>query len=77
MSVRRLRPRNRKAAVLLLSAFLMVFLLGVVAFAVDIGYIVTVRTQLQSAVDAAAGATGTRLSLGRNHVDRVVHRLSH
>jgi Flp pilus assembly protein TadG len=48
--------RRRRGIILMLSAFLMVFLLGVIAFAVDIGYIAHVRTDLQRATDAAAFA---------------------
>ena len=39
---------------------MMVILLGMVAFAVDLGYIMVVRTQLQTAADASAlAAAGT------------------
>jgi Flp pilus assembly protein TadG len=40
----------------MLSAFLMVFLLGVIAFAVDLGYVAHVRTDMQRSTDAAAFA---------------------
>ncbi|MDX1961761.1 MAG: VWA domain-containing protein [Pirellulales bacterium] len=53
---------RRRAAVAVLAAFLMVGLLGMVAFGIDTGYIMLVRTQLQTAADsaamAAAGAMG-------------------
>ncbi len=39
---------------MVLAAIMLVFLLGFVAFAVDLGYIGMVRTQLQTAADAAA-----------------------
>jgi Flp pilus assembly protein TadG len=42
-------------------ALLMVFLMAMVAFAVDIGYIVLVRTQLQNAADSAALAGTSQL----------------
>jgi Flp pilus assembly protein TadG len=48
--------KSRRAAVVVLVALLIVFLLGMVAFGVDIGYIVLVRTQLQAAADSAAMA---------------------
>lgn len=48
--------RNRRAGILVLSALLMVVMLGMVAFALDTGYMVLVRTQLQVAADAAAMA---------------------
>jgi len=57
MSRRPSRPiPRRRGIILVLSAFLMVFLLGVIAFAVDLGYIAHVRTDMQRATDAAAFA---------------------
>ena len=50
----------RKGNILVLSAFLMVIMCCFVAFAVDLGYLYTVRTEIQAAADsaslAAAGA---------------------
>ena len=46
--------RPRRGAVIVLAAVLLVALLCVVAFAVDFGYIVMVKTQLQNAADAGA-----------------------
>jgi hypothetical protein len=53
------RPRRRGAA-LVLAALMIVFLLGMAAFAVDVGYLFLVRTQLQVAADSGAmsGAAG-------------------
>jgi len=48
---------------MVLSMLLITFLLGMVAFAVDIGYIVLVRTQLQVAADSAAMSAAA--SMGR------------
>jgi hypothetical protein len=48
--------QSRRGATLVLAAFLMVLMLGMVAFAVDCGYMVLVRSQLQGAVDSAAMA---------------------
>lgn len=48
--------RRRRGATLVLAAVLIVLVLGMVAFAVDIGYIVLVRTQLQVAADSSAMA---------------------
>ena len=45
---------GRRAAILVMSAVMMVVLVGMVAFGVDIGYIVLMRTQLQAAADSAA-----------------------
>lgn len=46
--------RHRRGISLVLIAILIVVLLGVVAFSVDVGYMVMVRTQLQAAADSAA-----------------------
>ena len=50
----------RRGATLVLFVVLLVALLGMVAFAVDIGYVCLARTQLQAAADSAAlaGAAG-------------------
>lgn len=57
---------QRRGATLVLSAFLMIAMLGMIAFAVDCGYILLVRTQLQVAADssalAAAQVIGSTLS---------------
>jgi Mg-chelatase subunit ChlD len=45
-----------------LAALLMVVILGLVAFAVDIGYIVLVRTELQAAADSAALAGAANMA---------------
>jgi Flp pilus assembly protein TadG len=55
------RNSCRPAAVSVLTAFLMVFLMIVVAFAVDLGYIIVVHIQLQNAADAAAMAGTSKL----------------
>lgn len=54
------RPQ-RRGAILILGALLMVLMVGLVAFAVDLGYVVLVRTQLQAAADAAAMAAATQM----------------
>lgn len=51
-----LRNRTRRGVIIPLTAFLMVFLIGIVAFAVDLGYVVTVQTEMQRAADGAAAA---------------------
>ena len=58
--INRDKPR-RRGAILLLTVFLLVFLLGVIAFAVDIGYILLAKTQLQTAADSAALAAGATM----------------
>jgi hypothetical protein len=53
--IRRVAPApRRRGAILPCAAFLLVVVLGMVAFAVDVGWIVLARTQLQTAADAAA-----------------------
>jgi len=52
---------RRRGAVLILAALAMVVLMAVTALAVDYGYLLVVRTQLQSATDAAALAGAMEL----------------
>ena len=58
------RGGSRRGAIAPLSAFLMIFLLAMVAFAVDVGNICRVQTQTQAVADAAAlaGARGLTVS---------------
>src|SRR4051812_20853524 len=57
-------PAVRAGAVVPMVALLIVFLLAMVAFAVDIGYIAVVQKEMQNAADAAALA-GTSQILDR------------
>lgn len=60
--MRRRRSRGRRIGALVpLTAILMVVLLAMVAFTVDIGYIVLVRQELQNAADSAALAGAGKL----------------
>src|SRR5207245_2417987 len=55
-------PRTgRRGAVLPLTAILVVFLVALVAFAVDMGWIMVVHVQMQSAADAASLAGAQQL----------------
>ncbi len=47
---------SRRAATVVLMALMIVFLAGMVAFGVDVGFIVLVKTQLQTAADSSAMA---------------------
>jgi len=68
-AIRMLRKKHpRRAVTLLLACFLMVAALGMVAFALDIGYIVLVRTQLQAAADAAAMAAAQSMGASRQEL---------
>lgn len=63
-----MRPRPqgrvRRATIAPLTAVLLVPLLGMVAFAVDMGWIVLVQTDLQNAADSAALAAASQLTNG-------------
>jgi hypothetical protein len=50
--------RNRKGTVLILTMFMMVALMGLLALAVDLGYLMMVRSEMQRTADAAALAAG-------------------
>jgi Flp pilus assembly protein TadG len=54
MTLSKNQALRRRGAIAPLTGFLLVFLVGMVAFAVDTGWIVVVRTELQAAADAAA-----------------------
>lgn len=60
----RSKRSRRRGAVLVLVAILLVVILGMVACAFDIGWILMTRTQLQAAADSAALAAGTELLPG-------------
>lgn len=53
MKIRRRRP-CRSGNVLVFAAFIMVGMFGMIALAVDLGYLHVVRTQLQGSADASA-----------------------
>lgn len=54
----------RKGAIAVLSAFLIVFLFGMVAFAIDLGYIALAKTQLQLVADSSALSAALELEGG-------------
>jgi Flp pilus assembly protein TadG len=53
---------NRRGAIAVLAAFLMVVMMAVLAFAIDVGVISHARTDLQRGVDAGALAAASELS---------------
>jgi hypothetical protein len=55
-------PGNRHAAVVPLMAFLLIPLLGMMAYSVDIGWVTHTQNELQSAADAAALAGAATLT---------------
>jgi hypothetical protein len=61
MKVYRRVPTTRRGNIVVLTVILMLGMVGLLAFALDIGYIYTARTQLQRSADAAALAATSRL----------------
>lgn len=59
-----LRQKRRRGAVIVLTALLMVFMMGLLALSVDVGYMMTVKTELKRATDAAALAGAAHLVEG-------------
>ena len=55
------RRKRRSGSILVLAAVMITVMFGLVAFAVDIGYLGVVRSQLQTSADAAALAAGSQL----------------
>jgi hypothetical protein len=64
----RLAPRNRRGNVIVLAAIFMVVLLGMAAFAVDIGFITLTKGQLQNAADSAAMAAASILNSPQSEI---------
>jgi Flp pilus assembly protein TadG len=57
-------PNKRRGVITPLAAILLVFLLGMIAFSVDVGYMTLAQSELQSAADAAALAGAGQLMQG-------------
>ena len=57
---------QRKGAALVIIAFTMITLIGMVAFAYDVGHMFLVRAQLQTAVDAGALAASLKLKSSKD-----------
>ena len=55
------RPTSRRGAALVLTALMMVAMIGVLAFAVDLGYVMHVQTELQRTADACSLAAAAKL----------------
>ena len=51
------RHNSRKGTITILAAILSVVLVGMVAFCVDIGYVLSAKEELQRSADASALAT--------------------
>lgn len=50
----RIRARRRRGSITVLAAFLLVVFMGMLVFAIDLGYMQVVRCQAQAAADSAA-----------------------
>ena len=71
--MKRFHPRKeqmRRGAITVLSAFLAIVLVGMVAFSVDVGYVLSAKEELQRSADSSALAAcweyGQRLTKGYN-----------
>lgn len=62
--MKKARRHNRKGAYAVLTAFLLLILIGVLAWVIDTGWVCLTKTQLQATADASALAGGTELLSG-------------
>ena len=67
----RAADRNRRGKIVVMTAFLMVVMLGMVAFSVDVGYMAVTRTEMQICTDAAALAGASALVQGQDNARAV------
>jgi hypothetical protein len=68
-------PR-RRAVVLVFFAVMLLVIVGMVAFALDVGRMVLVRTQLQAAADSAAIAAASQLGGSYDDVYQLAHDIA-
>ena len=61
------RTKKRRGVIAVLTAIMLVVMLAMVAFAVDVGYLVLARSELQRSADAAA--LGCYLGVDRRERD--------
>jgi Flp pilus assembly protein TadG len=77
---RKSNRQNRKGAISVLAAILAIVLVGMVAFSVDIGYVLSAKEELQRTADATALAAcweyGQQLSKGSNATNAATHARS-
>ena len=62
--------KHRRGTITVLAALLCVVILGMMAFALDVGYLSLARTQLQAAADSAALAAAACQSAAKQHGGR-------
>ncbi len=68
--------QQRRGAIIVLTAILLVMMMGMLAFSIDVGYMYTLDSQLQRSVDAAALAGAGALVKGQEDAqDRVAEYL--
>ncbi|MCC9607615.1 VWA domain-containing protein [Blastopirellula sp. JC732] len=67
------RPALRRGVIVVLSAVLMIVMMGFIALSVDVGYMFTMQSQLQRSVDAAALAGAGTLIEGEDVATAKVH----
>lgn len=65
------RIGSRKGGIVLLTAFMLVFMMAVMPCAIDLGYVAVARVQLQQSADAAALAAAAELFDGETFDDNV------
>ncbi|MEO0529037.1 MAG: pilus assembly protein TadG-related protein [Planctomycetota bacterium] len=68
MEAKQLPRSDRRGAIIVLSAILMIVMFCMAALAIDMGYMFVVRTQLQAAADAGALAAGNSMHLAPNEI---------
>lgn len=70
-TLKKQNARQRKGTILVLSAVLMVVMMGFIALSVDVGYMHNVQTEMDRAVDAAALAGASALPEGSIEAENV------
>jgi hypothetical protein len=74
--VLRSKASSRRGAIAALAAILLVFLLGMIAFAIDLGYIMLTNAQLQNAADSSALAAAAFLATDTTDADTEARRFA-
>ena len=70
------RKHPRRAATLVLFAVVLLAAMAMLAFAIDLGHVMLVRTQLQVAADSAAMAGAANLGQSQNDVYQLARDLA-
>lgn len=65
-------PKRRRGAIIVLTAILLVLMMGMLAFTIDVGYMYTLESQLQRSVDSAALAGAGALVDGQDDANERV-----